>query len=199
MASQRSVETKARRARVMKVVLDLQRQGGPEAVTLARVSETAGVSTGSIYHQFGDKDGLLDAAFETLIEGYRAHVAARVKAEGRTAGRYVRALVAAHLEWVFAHPDEARALFRTRRALPPERAAEVRRSTGAFAAEIVGGLRKVAKPDEVVPMTGAIAAAVVLGPAHEIARQWLGGRLPDLDPERAIQSLSEAAWRAVKA
>jgi AcrR family transcriptional regulator len=199
MASRRAVETKTRRARVLKVVLELQRQGGPEAVTLARVSEVARVSTGSIYHQFGDKDGLLDAAFETLIQGYRDFVSARVATEGRTAGRYVRALVSAHLEWVFAHPDEARALFRTRRALPPERAAAVRRSTGAFAAEILAGLRKVAKPDEVVRMTGAIAAAVVLGPAHEIARQWLSGRLPDLDQDEAIRALSEAAWRAVRA
>jgi len=183
----------------MKVVLELQREGGPEAVTLARVSEGSGVSIGSIYHQFGDKDGLLDASFEALIADYRTHLLAFVKREGRTARQYVRAVVTGHLTWVFEHPDEARTLFRKRREVPPERDAAVRRSTGAFGAELLGGLRKVARAGEVVPLEGALAAAVVLGPAHEISRQWLEGRLPDLEQDEAIRSLAHAAWRAVKA
>jgi len=196
-ASKRSVATQRRRARVVTAVLDLHRRGGTEAVTLARVRKATGVSTGSIYHQFGDRDGLLDAAFESLAQEYRAFVSARVARDGRSASRYVRALVAAHLEWVFEHPDEARAMFRTRRALSPERAVEVRRSTGAFVGELLRGLHAVAKPREIVPMTSAIAAAVVLGPAHELARQWLAGRLPELDRARAVATLADAAWRSV--
>ena len=198
MISRRTKETEGRRARVLNVVIDLQRKGGSEAITLARVSKAARVSTGSIYHQFGDKDGLLDAAFESLILDYRAYVLDRVTSEGNTARRYVSALVSAHLAWVFDHPDEARTLFRTRRALSGERAQAARRATGAFAAEVLGGLRKVARSGEVVALPSAYAAAVVLGPAQEIVRQWLGGRLPDLDPAEAIRALSEAAWRAVK-
>ena len=198
MISRRTKETEARRARVLSVVADLQRKGGSEAVTLARVSKAARVSTGSIYHQFGDKDGLLDAAFESLIVEYRAHVLARVAGEGSTARRYVTALVSAHLAWVFDHPDEARTLFRTRRVLSGDRAQAARRATGAFASEVLGGLRKVARPGEVMVLPNAYASAVVLGPAQEIVRQWLGGRLPDLDPAEAIRTLSEAAWRAVK-
>jgi len=198
MISRRTKETEARRARVLVVVADLQRKGGSEAVTLARVSKAARVSTGSIYHQFGDKDGLLDAAFESLILEYRAYVLERVTSEGSTARRYVTALVSAHLAWVFDHPDEARTLFRTRRALSGERARAARRATGAFASEVLGGLRKVARRGEVVVLPNAYASAVVLGPAQEIVRQWLGGRLPDLDPAEAIRTLSEAAWRAVK-
>lgn len=198
MASKRSVATQSRRARVMKVVLDLHREGGPAAVTIARVREASGVSTGSLYHQFGDRDGLIDAAFEELVVGHRAYVSARLAREGNTAARYVRTLVAAHLRWIFDHPDEARALFRTRRALPPERAAAARRSTGAFVAETIGGLKKVARANEIVPLSGALGAAVLLGPAQEIARQWLAGRLPELDQEATIAALSEAAWRAMR-
>jgi hypothetical protein len=40
--------------------------------------------------------------------------------------------------------------------------------TGVFAAELLGGLRKVARAGEVVPLKGALAAAVVLGPEQEI-------------------------------
>lgn len=200
MASPRAKRSDARRGRVLAAVLELHRKGGSEAVTIASVGKLARASTGSIYHQFGDKDGLLDAAFESLIEAYRAHVRTALgpAAEAKTPRAYVRALVTAHLAWVFAHPDEARLLFRARRGMSGDRAQAARRGTGAFAAEILEGLRTLGGGDAIVPMPAALATAVILGPAQEIARQWLGGRLPNLEPEPTIRTLADAAWRAVR-
>ncbi|SKG75661.1 TetR family transcriptional regulator [Mycobacteroides abscessus subsp. bolletii] len=37
----------------------LLEEGGPEALTVAAVAEMAGVSVGSVYRRFGDKERLL--------------------------------------------------------------------------------------------------------------------------------------------
>lgn len=52
-----------------------------------------------------------------------------------------------------------------------DRTHAARRVTGAFASEVLGGLQKVARPDEVVLPPNAYASAVVLGPAQEVVRQ----------------------------
>ena len=50
------------RDRVIDAVLELIEDGGEVAVRIDEVRERAGVSIGSIYHHFGDRDGLIVAA-----------------------------------------------------------------------------------------------------------------------------------------
>ena len=57
--SQRSQDT---RERVLTVVVDQLEEGGEAAVRIDEVRDRSGVSIGSIYHHFGDRDGLIAAA-----------------------------------------------------------------------------------------------------------------------------------------
>lgn len=50
------------RDRVLEVVLELLEDGGEVAVRIDDVRDRSGVSIGSIYHHFGDRDGLIVAA-----------------------------------------------------------------------------------------------------------------------------------------
>ena len=50
------------RDRVLGVVLELLEAGGESAVRIDDVRDRSGVSIGSIYHHFGDRDGLIVAA-----------------------------------------------------------------------------------------------------------------------------------------
>jgi len=47
--------------RMRRCALDLLRDGGPAALTTRAVCECAGVTAPTLYHHFGDKDGLLRA------------------------------------------------------------------------------------------------------------------------------------------
>ena len=56
----------ARRAQLIEVTVDSLAAVGFVGTTLAEIAGRAGVSPGLVAHYFGDKDGLLEAAFRTL-------------------------------------------------------------------------------------------------------------------------------------
>ncbi|MDO8408839.1 MAG: TetR/AcrR family transcriptional regulator [Phenylobacterium sp.] len=51
----------------------LLERGGPAAVTTRAVLDEAGVTAPTLYHHFGDKDGLLDALLAEGVTRYFAH------------------------------------------------------------------------------------------------------------------------------
>src|SRR5215469_5544120 len=56
----------ARRVQLVEVTIDSLAEVGFVGTTLAEIAGRAGVSPGLVAHYFGDKDGLLEAAFRTL-------------------------------------------------------------------------------------------------------------------------------------
>jgi AcrR family transcriptional regulator len=58
--------------RIMKAALDLLEKGGVEAVTTRAVCETAKVTAPTLYHHFGDKDGLLRAVVAQGVDRFMA-------------------------------------------------------------------------------------------------------------------------------
>ena len=64
--------------------------------TLAQIAARAGVSPGLVAHYFGDKDGLLDAAFRSLARRVGDQVRARLRQIGTPRGR-IQAVIDANL------------------------------------------------------------------------------------------------------
>jgi betaine-aldehyde dehydrogenase len=71
-----------RRAQLIEVTLDSLADVGYVGTTLAQIARRAGVSPGLVAHYFGDKEGLLEAAFRTLART----LAARMRAQLALAG-----------------------------------------------------------------------------------------------------------------
>ena len=63
---------------LVEVTLDSLAEVGYVGTTLAEIARRAGVSPGLVAHYFGDKDGLLEAAFRTLARSLAARVRARL-------------------------------------------------------------------------------------------------------------------------
>jgi AcrR family transcriptional regulator len=76
------VDHEERRAELAAAVWRLASREGLEAVTVRRVAEEAGWSTGALVHYFADKEELLLFAFRTVAERVQRRLAA---AEQRTA------------------------------------------------------------------------------------------------------------------
>jgi betaine-aldehyde dehydrogenase len=69
----------ARRRQLVEVTIDSLAEVGYVGTTLAEIGRRAGVSAGLVAHYFGDKDGLLEAAFRALARPLAARVRARLK------------------------------------------------------------------------------------------------------------------------
>ena len=69
----------SRRRQLVDVTIDSLAELGFVGTTLAQIAGRAGVSPGLVSHYFGDKDGLLDAAFRSLTRRVGDHVRARLR------------------------------------------------------------------------------------------------------------------------
>ena len=86
----------ARRVQLIEVTIDSLAEVGYVGTTLAEIARRAGVSPGLVSHYFGDKDGLLEAAFRTLARTLAVRVRARL-AQARTPRARVQAVIDTNL------------------------------------------------------------------------------------------------------
>ncbi len=90
----------SRRHQLVEVTIDSLADLGYVGTTLAQIAGRAGVSPGLVAHYFGDKDGLLDAAFRSLTRRVGDHVRASLRQIGTPRAR-IQAIIDANLS-----PDE---------------------------------------------------------------------------------------------
>jgi betaine-aldehyde dehydrogenase len=86
----------SRRRQLIEVTIDSLAELGYVGTTLAQVTGRAGVTPGLVAHYFGDKDGLMDAAFRSLARRVGAHVRARLRMVSTPRGR-IQAVIDANL------------------------------------------------------------------------------------------------------
>ena len=85
-----------RRRQLVEVTIDSLAELGFVGTTLAQIAARAGVSPGLVAHYFGDKDGLLDAAFRALARRVGDQVRARLRQVSTARGR-IQAVIDANL------------------------------------------------------------------------------------------------------
>ena len=90
------LEEDPRRRQLIDVTIDSLAELGFVGTTLAQIAGRAGVSPGLVAHYFGDKDGLLDAAFRTLVRRIGERVRLRL-AEAGTPRARIQAIIDANL------------------------------------------------------------------------------------------------------
>lgn len=188
----------ARRTEILDAALACYVKLGWSATTIADVRAESGASTGSIYHHFGSKEGVGAALYAELLRRYREPLLERLE-RTRSARGFVRGLVLHHLDWSAEHPDWARFLndMRGSEAVATHEA-ELRESTRRFFALLVRRIDGYIEAGEIVKMPRSIYASVIMGPAHDVVRHWLRGRI-NLELGEVRTPLANAAWRAVAA
>lgn len=190
-----------RRQEILNAALDCATDGGVDAVTIDGVRARCGASVGSIYHHFGNRDGIVAALFFDIYHHQSRSIQAQLgAAQDVEAG--VRALVTGYLDWVVAQPERARFLFQARGAVAagprkPELAEAAQHRNQALVAWFepqrqAGAVR--ALPCELMP-------SLVMGPVQSYCRAWLSGHaaqsgLPS--PTTYREELADAAWRSVR-
>lgn len=152
------------------------------------VRRRSGASVGSIYHHFGGKDGIAAALDTEILRHYqRGFLRALRRAGDAEAG--IKGIVRYHLGWVQRHPADARFLLHSG-IRATEELRELNRALFSEVGDWVDRQAAIRRLDR------DVFYSIVIGPAQEASRHWLGGRirsLRSLEPE-----LAEAAWRAIR-
>jgi AcrR family transcriptional regulator len=165
---------------------------GLAGTTVEEVRRRSGASVGSIYHHFGDKEGIAAALYVAALEDYQRGLQ-ELLTQAADPEPTIRALVRYHLEWVAA--DRDRALFLLSGAPPraAEGIAEVNRDALRVTSRWLTGHVRAGRLRD-VPFD--VFFSVLIGPAQEFSRYWLKGRMRT-SIRAAEHELGEAAWRAL--
>jgi AcrR family transcriptional regulator len=97
------------------VILDAARalvlDGGPRAASVAAIAKASGAPAGTLYHRFGNRDGILMAAWLRALERFQARALA---AEGETPIDTAVAMAVVAVGFARALPGDARLLLTIR-------------------------------------------------------------------------------------
>jgi AcrR family transcriptional regulator len=186
----------ARRRAILDAALAEFTAHGVAGASIAGIRRRAGASVGSIYHHFGDKDGIAGTLYLEGLSDYQLGLLAVLGEAGSTRAG-IEAVVHHHVRWVVEHQDLARFLLLGRdasvvvatewplRALNRRFFDEVARWTGPRMQ--AGELRRL-EPE--------LLTALWIGPSQELARHWLAAR-SRVSPADAAPVLADAAYRSL--
>lgn len=97
------------------VILDAARAlvlaGGPRAASVASIANASGAPAGTLYHRFGNRDGILTAAWLRALERFQARAMA---AEADTPAQTAVAMAVAAISFARELPEDARLLLTIR-------------------------------------------------------------------------------------
>jgi AcrR family transcriptional regulator len=184
------------RKRLLEVAAEMFVRHGVRATRTNDVAAAAGVSVGTIYAHFGDKDGLLGAVLMSGFQDLQNDIDALFERLLAGEDLAMRAFGEAFFAFAEANPDRARLLFGTEILGTPvgDRLAQ------AVHAVNEQRIRQCAEAGILRPgMHPAVTARGVLAVVVEVLRWWLSD--PDAaDREEVISTMTEIwSWLVVQA
>jgi len=187
-----------RRRAILDAALAAFTAKGFDAATLADIRAASGASTGSLYHHFRSKEELAGALYLDGVERYQQGQLDAL-AKSRDAEKGVKGIVRFHLDWVVENAALAQFLLTLRPVVSRGASEEkVRESRRTFFARIAGWVDANVSDGELRRLPLPVFVALVIGPAEDYMRDWLGRR-DDKELALAKRHLPDAAWDAVRA
>lgn len=182
--------------RILETALQCFMEKGVEQSTIADIRKASGISVGSIYHHFGNKDGIVAALFATGMKDHAEKQQTSLTG-CQSAEQGVKSIVLCYIDWILQHPDWARFIFRYRGLVENGPYAETHSHLNRehlhflkawFAPHVQDGSIQ-ALPIEVYH-------ALIIGPAQDFALKWLAGKTRSEFAEHRTL-FAEAGWRSV--
>jgi AcrR family transcriptional regulator len=195
-ASAAGAHSPSRRDAILDAALVEFNAKGVAGTSIADIRRRSGASVGSIYHHFGDKEGIAAALhLEGLIDYQGGFLAALTSARGARDG--VERGVRHHVQWIARHPDLARFMLLGRDAgltLATER--PLRELNRRFFGAVQRWVAPLVGNGELRELSAEVLTALWIGPSQELSRHWLAGRTR-VNPTEAAPVLAEAAWKSM--
>jgi AcrR family transcriptional regulator len=190
------LESPSRRSVILDAALAEFTVRGVAGTSIENIRRRSDASVGSIYHHFGDKDGISGALYlEGLARYQRGFTNVLDGAEAAREG--VENGVRYHLSWVDSHRDLARFLLLARDArvvVATEK--PLRDLNRKFFGHVEGWTRPRIADGELRDLDPELMYALWIGPSQELARHWLAGRSRASLADSA-DVFVDAAWRSL--
>lgn len=195
--AERETAPHGRREAILEAALECFSRQGFSATTIADVRRRSGASVGSIYHHFASKEELAAALHVEAVSRYQTGLAAAIEATP-TAREGVAAAVTYHLRWIVANESLARYMVaRQEREVLRLAEARLRRLNSKLTGRIGAWIEPHVRAGELRELPHDVFYALLLGPAQELGRLWLGRRATT-HPRDASADLAAAAWQVLK-
>jgi AcrR family transcriptional regulator len=164
----------ARRARLVRALLDILGEDGLEAATVRAVSDQAGLTRRYFYESFSDLDALLVAVFDEINAEIAAAIVTAVAAAPIDPRARARAALAAGLQIVTDDPGKGRLIVAsmTSSGALARRRAEI---VGIFADLVAAQVRELAGEGTIPERMLETAAILLVGGITELVGRWLAG------------------------
>lgn len=184
------------RQRALAAALTLFDAQGVEATTIEQLRAAAGISTGSLYHHFGSREGLVVALYDDLLAQYRTAVTAELV---RHSGirELLDGFVTAHIDWAMQNPMAERFLsgHRHHRSLK-DAEGRLQDDTADFIRPLLRRVRPAIESGALKPLPPELLLSLVIGPVQTWLRLHRSGSTR-LNPDVAARQLSDLIWEAV--
>ena len=188
----------SRKQEILQAALACFTEQGVDATTIEMIRERSGASIGSLYHHFGNRERIIAALYLEGIGEYAALLEAGL-VDTLQAEACVKLFVTCYVDWVVANPDWARFILHNRgRVEAGEWGERLREHNREHGRRIGAVLRRHREAGVFRPMPGDCFVSVVIGPAHDMARNWLAGRSSTPLAE-CRELLAQIAWDSVRA
>ncbi len=187
----------ARKQQILQAALACFTEQGVEATTIEMIRDRSGASIGSLYHHFGNRERIIGVLYLEGIGEYAARLEAGL-IETLEPEACVKLFVTGYIDWVVANPDWARFILHNRgRVEAGEMGEQLREFNREHGRRIAGILRRHRDAGAFKPLPKECFVSVVIGPAQDMARNWLAGRSKTALAEYR-DLLAQIAWDSVR-
>jgi AcrR family transcriptional regulator len=163
--------------------------------TVQTVLADSGVSLGSLYHHFGNFDGLAAALYSRCMAELLDQIVDALT-RARTARSGVNAVVTAYLDFVATQPAKARFIHASAYAgYLPAHADMIAEMKQPRMARMAAWLAPHVLAGSIVDLPDPLTEMLLIGPVAELSRRWLNGA--DIDLAKAAKLLPSRIWAAL--
>ena len=192
----RKNQTNKLKSRVMEVALGHFSEVGIERTNVSNILTDAGCSVGSLYHHFGNKEGIAEALFTDGVDQFNSRLLGALL-PSKTASKGIKAIVTFCCEWVTGQPELAGFLLSREVTLSDKAKLDLRKMDRAFGQAIYGWFVPHVKSGALLELPTSMYVPLICGSTLEYSRFWLSGR-NNRSPSDVASILAQAAWQSVK-
>lgn len=192
----RKNQTSELKSRVMEVALGHFSEVGIERTNVSNILNDSGCSVGSLYHHFGNKEGIAEALFIDGVNQFNSRLLEALLPR-RTASKGIKAIVTFCCEWVTDQPELAGFLLSREVTLSDNAKLELRKMDREFGQSIYDWFVPHVRSGALLELPTSMYVPLICGSTLEYSRLWISGR-NNRSPGAVASILAEAAWQSVK-
>ena len=187
---------KAVKRHVLSCALECFDERGFDAVTIDDIKAKSDSSTGTIYHHFGNKEGVATAIYLAALDDQQVGLEQAFE-EFQDVRGVLEGWISVYINWVVDNPRLARFMFQSRRSIATGNTQDQlkARNDKRYGA-LQDFLREGVKAGEIRALPSETYASLIIGQSENYCRAWLSGRVKT-SPIEHIDVFANAAWRSI--